>query len=911
MNKSMKKNLFSAETLAEMEMSEIFGGCDAERNGHCDNSQCYNSNCKNVVCKDAKLYRCEMLMCSARHSRPSRQDSARIRNHQTISQQHHSLQCKGEKTRTMKNNRLYLIAVFLLLCYGNVSVAQTDKGFSIKGRTVDNTKSVVSYANCVLVNGADSSFVVGTTGNNDGRFLLHVESQGEYLLVVRHIGHEQVVLPISLSGDVDLGDITLQKGAETLNTVTVTAQKPLYSDDGEKTYYHVSDDPSIQNGTIADALQNSPGVEVDAKGIITLLGRPDVTVYINDKPAQFEGDALAQYIKNMPANSIERIEVIENPSARYKASGAVVNIVTKRGFSMNQLLCVGLNANNNPRLSPWASYVWANEKVSVNLYANLAFRKERTEISDIKNLFTDDTTLSAAENYSYNELQKYDNQYMGAIINYNIGDFSMLSAGVDVALNHIYDNSVYDVTHKEYIYDTGDYSYVKSDDHTQRNNGATLNVDFLHMFGMTGRSLKIGFVSSLYNNPDELTSSRDYKNMLQDIAMYNINRRKGHRSSFTLDYSDNNNKLGQLEAGLSVGLHKSIYEDSWDSIFSATLTKVHDNVRSFNNIMKDNEIEQYITLRRMFGPLNVKAGVRLAENWKMLNYYDMPVETDAYDVDRFFFNVLPSLHVNYKLNKQHNLNMSYSYRFGRPGAGSMSSFQRIKMESFSYGNPDLTVSHYHYVTLGWSYFFQKGSASLSAYHWKQKDGITQISDVAFHPYFGRIVEASYYINDGVISNTGLQFSFMLRPTSTTTVNLGASLTDYYYDVPIRPGIRSTEESLNYSIRLNATTKLWKVVNVYLTAFYKGKQHNVMSYCEPMFLVNAGLSADLLNDRLSLFLDVSDLFNSSNINIRSTNIFLDTYSKSQFLTMRAITVGATWRFGKTALSNKAQQGSKDN
>ncbi|MBQ7280183.1 MAG: Plug domain-containing protein [Bacteroidales bacterium] len=111
--------------------------------------------------------------------------------------------------------------------------------------------------------------------------------------------------------------IQLSPSAKTMKRVTISANKPLYAVDGEKQLYNTAEDPSVQTGTASDALQNAPGVEVDAEGNITLGGSQGVEVWINDRPSNLSGESLRQYIKTLPTNAIERIEVITNPSARY------------------------------------------------------------------------------------------------------------------------------------------------------------------------------------------------------------------------------------------------------------------------------------------------------------------------------------------------------------------------------------------------------------------------------------------------------------------------------------------------------------------------------------------------------------------------------------------------------------------
>ena len=167
----------------------------------------------------------------------------------------------------------------------------------------------------------------------------------------------------------------------------VSAEKPLYVMDGEKNMYNTKEDPSIQTGTASDALQNAPGVEVDAEGNITLRGVSSVEIWINDRPSHMNEEALKQYIKQMPANAIERIEVITNPSARYSTTGGVINIVTNQKITRNELLCVGFRANTMPSFSPWASYVYANEKFDMNIYVNANYSNHNMDSDGTSTLF--------------------------------------------------------------------------------------------------------------------------------------------------------------------------------------------------------------------------------------------------------------------------------------------------------------------------------------------------------------------------------------------------------------------------------------------------------------------------------------------------------------------------------------------
>lgn len=144
--------------------------------------------------------------------------------------------------------------------------------------------------------------------------------------------------------------------------------------------YNVSEDPSIQDGTAADALENAPGVEVDIEGNITLRGVSSVEIWLNDRPSHLTEENLKEFIQQLPANSLERIEVITNPSAKYssKSDAGIINIVTTSEIKKNSFLSFGLRASSSPNVTPWVSYVWANQKLSLNFYLNGTYSMRKT-----------------------------------------------------------------------------------------------------------------------------------------------------------------------------------------------------------------------------------------------------------------------------------------------------------------------------------------------------------------------------------------------------------------------------------------------------------------------------------------------------------------------------------------------------
>ena len=186
----------------------------------------------------------------------------------------------------MKGKRLF--AAIFLLFVAHALMAQTET-HTLKGSLKDaNDGSALLYTNCVLLHAADSVFAYGVTSDDKGVFCFQGVAAGSYLLRISCIGYETFWQQVPLHADKNLGVVKMLPNSTSLNEVQVTASRPIYSADGEKVFYNVNDDPSVQSGNATDALQNAPGVEVDAEGNIKYRGGAEVTIWINNKPSHLK-----------------------------------------------------------------------------------------------------------------------------------------------------------------------------------------------------------------------------------------------------------------------------------------------------------------------------------------------------------------------------------------------------------------------------------------------------------------------------------------------------------------------------------------------------------------------------------------------------------------------------------------------
>ena len=764
----------------------------------------------------------------------------------------------------------------------------------------------MAFTNCVLLH-TDSTFAYGTTTSERGAMRFASVDSGEYLLRISAVGYDTYWQRLNVPPDTALGVIDIFQSSTTLQAVSVTAQRPLYSADGEKVFYHVEDDPSVQTGTMADALQNAPGVEVDPEGNISLRGGSDVTIWLNDKPSNLSGEALKQYIKTMPASSVKRVEVLSNPSARYGSTGAIINIITDQRVQHNSLLSVGLNASTIPYLQPWLSYVWANEKVSVTAWANGHFSRADVNLHNEEQLYADDGSLSTEYSYDGKEIQRHINSNAGLQVSWNIDSVTNLQAwgGIFPGLNK--QESHYDIARQEYIYNAGDYSYLSNNLVNSPRTGVWGGFYLSRQLDTLGQKISLT-VNSNYNNTN---TERDKERLYTVMTQYDMRNLRNERypswwTYFDLDYTKPFSQNTTMEAGIGAVLGRNLQSVQWDTMSFATGQWMRDADRTYTTRMVDNELNAYVAVQQKIKHLTLKGGVRAYRKWKQAYFTDLPVETTQYDVDKAFWDFIPSFHASYSTDGGHNFTLSYTRRFMSPGSKLWSTYIWLGTEDYELGDPDLRFSHTHNLEGGWTMYKNWGSVGLMGYLRANTDEIQQIGDVAYHPYYGRIVSFSQWANIGDSRTLGAEANVTWRPKPFMNIRFYANVWDYYYNMEFRPGEWDERHLPTFSGRLNVTGKLWKVLQIYANARYSTAVLSLMSKSQPSFQLDLGASADLLKGRLSLFLNWQDILATA----KSGDVGLNPYYQTNYSYTwgsRSVAFGLTWRIGKMELQSLAREG----
>ena len=807
--------------------------------------------------------------------------------------------------------KLFFLA--LLMGVFTMSFAQS----KISGTIVDEKSGKgIPFVNVGLFRQADSVFVSGAASDDKGVFALQGVPNGSYNLKVSAIGYQTYGQVLEVTGNVNLGKLKMQEGATRLNEVVISEKRPLFAVEGEKSMYNVAEDPSIQTGTASDALQNAPGVEVDVEGNVTLRGTSSVEVWINDKPSHMNEENLKTYLQTLPANSIDRVEVITNPSARYgsKADG-IINIVTNAKVQKNEFFSFGVNASTKPFVSPWLSYVWQNEKLTINAYANFNYSKNNSFFNSDQWIGQPNGDAWDTISHKVDSANSTSRHYSGGAflnITYEIDSMNELSFWGNCFPSLSSDDSRSISFRNEFVDNSGLYEYEETGTARNSHMFAMGGLYYQHKFDNEGHNLSVSVNGNTFgfNGKDE--TDRQYIlpiNRLRSIHSKNGSSNTGVEGEVI--YNRPYSKDGEISVGYSSSYDPERSHVTYDTLSDGEY--VNDAWRTYNTKAYEWENEAFITLQHKFGGFTVKPGIRFCHEMTGIKYSE--TNQDVEDFTKHFFNVRPSLHLSYRTKSMHNFKLNYTRRISNPSASQLSQFYEFYEESFSQGNPELNSVFTNSFEAGWTKYWNSfGSIGLSGYYRGKSNEINQITVTqTYLPLYDYEVPFSYPVNVGKSSNAGAEFNMMYRPNAMMNLRFYANVynsninTDYYDLLNRHHEVHSNMWS--YSFRLNFWTKLWNKLEIHASARYNSPTQGLYSTRKARYGVDCGLRADFFDRKMSIFVNAQDLLNSASWGQTNESPYIHSTSDNKF-DMRCISVGLTFRFGKMELERAAKQGSED-
>ncbi len=782
-----------------------------------------------------------------------------------------------------KTHKLTVI-LMSILCSSYQLMAQS----GIKGQ-IKTGEEVVPFANILLLNPADSSLQKGTISDPEGFFSL-VSQPATYLLKVTSVGYQDFFQTVTLTNaPLDLGVLEMAENTEVLGEVVVTAQKPIFEQKIDRTVVNVQSSVTASAGTALDILEKSPGVTVNrTNNSIAMAGKQGVRIMINGKITRMPLDAAVQMLNGMNAESVESVELITTPPAKYEAEGnaGMINIVLKQSTDQgtNGSYSVFAGYGDREKLGGNMNFNHRNKKL--NLFGNYSYRYDNTRqinenrrtIIDNSNIASTTETISRRDPYTITH-----NAQLG--FDYKLTDASILGASVN------YFNSHWDMDAKNEVLISEASEPVS---HTlllnqEVNDNAYLiaNINFAHDINdKQNISLEMDYINYDSENPT------DYQQTFTDLSGSNNEMIESEIESRKvtplttwvprIDYTFQLNENSTFEAGLK-GAFNQLEND-------VDVTYINNNVREVDEnltrkvFLTEDILAAYASVNFKLTPsIDVKGGLRYEQT-----ITDIDSESGEKLVRRNFGRMFPSLFLNKKINDNNSYTLSYSRRITRPQFRDIAPFV-IFLDPYTFwtGNEALKPA----ITDSYKAEYRFKTYLITAQYDQQSDAIA-----GFQPRIAEDGETQLTTVENLdnIDNYSLSLAIPVQVTKwwemQYNVTSGYSISkSSHLDVPI------TNRNFFWFVNGSSSFKLPKGFTIEASGFYFSTQYFGIVKFKGVAVINFGLQKKLKDDNGSFKLSINDAFKGrnfrgtavvpeENINIFSrfameTQIFNLTYSRN--------------------------------
>lgn len=737
----------------------------------------------------------------------------------------------------------------------------------IKGIIIEaGSSQPMEYANIAIYNNTDSSLVTGGITNSQGQFDISGLAYGQYYLEANFIGYEKKsfsgVRVAASRSTVDVGSMVLSPSSQEIGGVEVVADRQRVEYKIDKKVINVSQDINAAGGTAVDVLENTPSVEVDIEGNVSLRGSSSFTVLIDGRPSVLTGsDALRQ----LPASAIENIEIITNPSAKYDPDGmaGIINVVMKKN------ILAGFNGIINTSVGTGDKY---RSDLTLNYRtrkSNLFFGADWSDDTFYGKMFSDRETIFGDTSLFVISEGKRDN---------NRGGFN-LKGGVDFFLSDRTTLSVSGTGGKynfsqsggsnlhEYMLPSALDRYIVNNNVSSR--GGRLfntNISLQQKFNDEGTH-KVDFLLYYSNrngddteDQDEYLSDSSFKNrgtLLEQIRTTESDNSNDYR--FKIDYVRPTGNNGRLEAGVQSLLERES-EDYFFENFNATSGQWENNPLFSSSLEFLNDVHAgYFTWAGKAGKMEYMAGVRGEYTHRSIDHAKME---DPYTLNRF--DLFPSGHLSYGIGKSSQLMASYSRRINRPGGRELDPFPNyMDQYTIRVGNPELKPEYTNSWELGLMQRFGTSFLSLEGFYRTTDDLISRIQELRED---GLMYMTSANVNKDYSLGTELMGNINI--TKWFLLNTSLSLYNYRIEGELN-GEPVDRESTNYSLRGNATFKLGPSSRIQWMSMYRGPSVSAQGESSSFFFSNLSMRQEFLKRKLTATLALRDVFGTMNFSSTSS------------------------------------------
>jgi len=788
---------------------------------------------------------------------------------------------------------LCLLALSSWLFAGNV----------VTGRVIDHgTMKAVDFANVSVMKpsakadqGQQPQLVTGTITDASGDFSLEV-ADGQYELVISFMGYQDYRRKITVAGKpLDLGRLSIKEDTQTLKEVEVVGQGSSMRFELDRKVFTVDQNIASAGASVTDVLENIPSIDVDQEGTISLRNSEDVEIWINGKPAGLNAENRGQVLKQMPAGTIEKIEVITNPSAKYSPEGTsgIINLVMKKDRAAGYYGSV--SAGLDYSLSkPWNVPPGANVGLNLNFnagrvdgYFNVGYRyhisnggnkTNRYNLDGMGSRHVDSTMILSHLQQNGEQTHRGGGLFARAGINIRIAEHSTIGvSGFGMAS----DKKVFKMSNRykrTYLLTdaAGDTlrDYIRDQHSSGSHPGGNVTLDYT--FELDDHKL---MVSGTYNN-FSWNQWVDYTQTENDLSTYQSQNglNKDQSIEVKADYEWKPTKQSRLEAGYD-------YTRSWNSSYADAFnvedgseTELPAYFADFNGLTQNHAL--YITYgNRFWNRLSVQVGLRGEYYMRHLDSYYKDADgtkQDAYASfphkrDTSYFQIFPSAYISYDFGHGHELQLNYTRRVNRPWGHQINPRMDFSdSTNISYGNVNLLPAYSNNLELNYLKTWERHTLSAGVF-WKYREGAVQNYKYMDAADPNKLVMKNTYFNIATRQELGVEvvaknrlFGELLQLTTSANFywnNISkVNKTLVHQGQPLEIHLAG-QNIFAASVRLNAQFLFTKNFSGQISGQYRSPRVVAQGSTSHSYSIDVGLRHTFLNKQLALALNVRDLLDS--------------------------------------------------
>lgn len=776
----------------------------------------------------------------------------------------------------------------------------------VKGKILDRQKSEpLGFVNIKVTEQGSDKFAGGGITDAGGNFNVSGLKDGKYTLSLTFMGYKDVTRQFEITPakrEVQFKLLYMTEDAKQLNEVTVTGQRATMKLEVDRKSFDVGQLISNAGQSASDVLDNVPSIEVDNDGNVSLRGNSSVEIWINGKASGLTSDNRAQILQQLPAESIERIEVIDNPSAKFSAEGSagIINIVLKKDRKAGYYGSV--QAGGDTRGGANTSFNVNYNSRLIDSYINLGYRHRantghmesqqtsntynQTYDSDSKqrgnNFFTragvtlhattkDDFSLSGMLMHGGGNSHSYTPYIYTAVANglnnYQLDRINRSRTGMDMRYGEF--NYRHSFNDKHFIDFTADLSSWKM-------NGDNWYQDSTVVVGI-----------------DDVTYSYQYR------PQY-INN---HRKELKLEYENQVTKNFKIEAGYNGNFSReNTPQESYMDNTSFDGTNASEDKLFFNRFIYKQDLHAfYTTLSYKFGALSLMGGLR-GEYWRVnTESYTWEQEHDAslreQPFKKDYFQLFPSVFMSWQMTETQQLQLNYTRRLRRPWGGQLNSFRDTRdATTVSFGNPYLTPEFSNSFSLNYLKQWNDHSLLVSAYYRPTTDVIQRISYK--NQEDGLFYQTSMNVAKSV--STGLEMT--VKNKLWRILDLTTSANAYYYrlngfsyDIDGQTVTGNSDHNFTWNARMTASLMLPYDISIQTTGRYTARQVITQGYRKANYSIDFGARKNFFNKMFTLSVNCRDLLDSRRFETFTSG---PNFTRHQINRRggRRVSMTLTWNFG---------------